>query len=59
MNPQILVKAKFEVHGQSFETFSHEDKKNELAEGQEIEVIYSKRNPNINTFLFMHKQALE
>lgn len=56
---QWLVKAKFEVYGQTFETFSLEDKKNELEKGQEIEVIYSKRNPNINTFHFMYKDELE
>ncbi len=57
--PQWLVTAKFEVHGQTYETFSLEDKKNELEQGQEIEVIYSKRNPNINTFHFMYKEELE
>lgn len=56
---QWLVKAKFEVQGQAFETFSLEDKKNELEQGQEIEVIYSKRNPNINTFHFMFKEETE
>lgn len=56
---QWLVKAKFEVHGQAYETFSLEDKKNELQQGQEIDVIYSKRNPNINTFNFMYKEELE
>lgn len=55
-DPEILVIASFEVGGQGYETNAIKDEKNELRELQQIEIIYSQTNPNINT---LHSKFIE
>jgi hypothetical protein len=52
---QWRVKAKFKASGRWYETFSLHDKENKLKVKDKIEIIYSKRNPEINNIYFMFK----
>lgn len=53
-----LVEATFEVKGQGYATSSIVDEQNALKEHQEIEIIYSETNPNINTFHYIYLDNL-
>ncbi|MCW3789529.1 hypothetical protein [Plebeiibacterium sediminum] len=43
-----LVKTKFKVDSVWYESFTQTDKENIYEENQEVEIIYSKRNPELN-----------
>jgi hypothetical protein len=51
-----LVRAKFKVDGQIYETFTKTDEDNELKIEQSIQIIYSSRNPDINDIYFFFKE---
>ncbi|MGQ1788556.1 hypothetical protein, partial [Saccharicrinis sp. GN24d3] len=47
-NNEWLVKTKFNVDSVWYESFSQTDEENIFEENQKIEIIYSKRNPELN-----------
>ena len=51
------VKAKFKVDGIEYETVSIPDEDNLFKVNEPVEIIYSKRNPEISEFYFMFQQG--
>lgn len=55
-NNEWLVKVKFQADGEWYESFSQTDEDNILKKNQEIEVIYSERNPDLNRIYPLYKK---
>jgi len=55
-NNEWLVKVKFQADGEWYESFSQTDEDNIFQKNQEIEVIYSERNPDLNRIYPLYKK---
>jgi hypothetical protein len=57
--PEWLIQATFKANGQEYQTFPQEDENNSYRQGEELDIIYSVKNPEINMLHYKYMEATE